>query len=206
MRVTAQAKEETRGRILAAARNLFSNKGFEQTTTRDIAQQAGIAIGTLFNYFPSKEALGMTLVAEALDAAHTDFEQQRRGDEALDEVLFAHIVAGLRKLSAYRNAVGAIVESGLSPFTSTNSTEGQRVRAEQLQTVAELIAQDARTPSPSFVAMHLYWTLYLGVLAFWSRDDSPHQEDTLVVLDQSLRLFVSSLVNDTQMKEVSHGT
>jgi Tetracyclin repressor-like, C-terminal domain len=43
--------------------------------------------------------------------------------------------------------------------------------------------------------MQLYWTLYLGVLAYWAADASPNQEDTLALLDQSLKLFVASLPN-----------
>jgi AcrR family transcriptional regulator len=198
MRITAEKKLETRRRILESARKLFNQKGFEQTTTRDLAEHAGIAIGTLFNYFPSKETLGMTLVAEALDAALADFERQRRGDEALEELLFAHVAAGLRRLSPYRHAVGAIVESGLSPFTAVNSNEGQHVRTGHLETVAVLIADDKRVTTPSFVTMHLYWTLYLGVLAFWSCDTSSNQEDTLVVLDQSMRLFVGALSSESK--------
>ena len=43
------------------------------------------------------------------------------------------------------------------------------------------------------MAWSLYWTLYTGVLAFWACDASPHQEDTLAVLDHYLRAFVGSL-------------
>ena len=43
MRVTAKVKEQTRDRILRAARKLFSSKGFDHTTTRDIARRATIA-------------------------------------------------------------------------------------------------------------------------------------------------------------------
>ncbi|HZU35991.1 MAG TPA: helix-turn-helix domain-containing protein [Gemmataceae bacterium] len=57
MRVTAVTKAATRQRILEAARQLFAAKGFEASTTRDIADAAGIASGTLFNYFTTKEAL-----------------------------------------------------------------------------------------------------------------------------------------------------
>lgn len=206
MRVTAETKAKTRSRIVEAARKLFSGKGFDQTTTRDIAAEAAIATGTLFNYFPSKEALGMSLLSEALQGAEADSERRRRGDEPLEESLFAYVMAGLRRLAPYRRAVGAIVESGLSPFTESAAADGQQLRVAHLETVAQLIAQDGRAPAPSFVAMHLYWTLYLGVLAFWSSDTSPNQEDTLVVLDQSLRLFVASLANDAHMKEVSRGT
>jgi hypothetical protein len=41
--------------------------------------------------------------------------------------------------------------------------------------------------------MQLYWTLYLGVFAYWAADESANQEDTLALLDQSLKLFVASL-------------
>ena len=41
--------------------------------------------------------------------------------------------------------------------------------------------------------LHLYWTLYLGVLAFWSRDESENQEDTLLVLDRSMHLFAQTV-------------
>ena len=51
MRITAEEKDATRRRILDAAVQLFRTRGFEATTTRDIADAAGIATGTLFNYF-----------------------------------------------------------------------------------------------------------------------------------------------------------
>ena len=47
MRVTAQTKNRTRERILAVARRLFARKGFEQTTTRDLASAVGLAAGAL---------------------------------------------------------------------------------------------------------------------------------------------------------------
>ena len=49
MRVTAETKVRTRDEIVLVARELFAKKGFADTTTRDIAASAGIAVGTLFN-------------------------------------------------------------------------------------------------------------------------------------------------------------
>jgi len=66
MRINEQAKQQTRQRILATAAELFADKGFEESTTREIAQAAGLATGTMFNYFPSKETMAMTMVTEAL--------------------------------------------------------------------------------------------------------------------------------------------
>ena len=65
MRVSAATKVATRERILQAALRLFAAQGFEATTTRDIAQAAEIATGTLFNYFPTKDAVVACLAGEA---------------------------------------------------------------------------------------------------------------------------------------------
>ena len=51
------SENQTRTRILQAAQRLFAAKGFEGTTTRDLAQTAGVAEGTLFRHFANKKAI-----------------------------------------------------------------------------------------------------------------------------------------------------
>src|SRR5262249_11023274 len=80
MRITNEAKLATRRRILDAARELFARDGFDAAATRDLAREAGIAAGTLFNYFPTKEALALCLAAEALAEARDSYQHKRRGD------------------------------------------------------------------------------------------------------------------------------
>lgn len=53
---------KTRDQILDAALMLFSEKGFSATTTREIAQKAGCAEGTIFRYFPKKKDILISLV------------------------------------------------------------------------------------------------------------------------------------------------
>lgn len=48
---------QTRDRIINAARRLFASKGFDGTTTRDLAQAAKVAEGTLFRHFANKKAI-----------------------------------------------------------------------------------------------------------------------------------------------------
>lgn len=196
MRVDAKTKAKTRGRILASARKLFQNKGFDATTTRDIAAGAKIATGTLFNYFSSKEALGMALVAESLQEGREDYDARRRGVESMDEDLFLLIACHLRSMEPCRKYVAPVIDAALSPFVqSPLCREADEFRATHMETVSECLSRHDVAMDSSFVAIHLYWTLYLGVLGFWSRDDSPRQEDTLALLDQSMRLFVASLSN-----------
>jgi AcrR family transcriptional regulator len=193
VRITADAKLVTRKRILDASRELFNRVGFDAATTRDIAQAATIATGTLFNYFPTKEAIAVALVAEALEAAHDEFEERSRGD-SLAEDLFALIALELRRLKPIRALLRPVLETALSPMVkSVASPEGESIRLAHLGIAERLIAERIPAGSSSPVAMNLYWTLYTGVLAFWVADASPGQEDTLAVIDHYLKAFTGSL-------------
>ncbi len=200
MRITEEAKKETRRRILEASLERFKSNGFDDTTTKEIARRARIASGTLFNYFPTKEAIVMTLVAESLERAQHDFEKIRpTEDSSLAENLFAHIAAGLRRMKPYRKFIHPALESALSPLASAGSNEeAESIRLQHLETVGRVVTDNGAIDPPSALALHLYWTLYTGVLAFWANDSSPKQEDTLALLDQSLRMFVSWLGTDSQ--------
>jgi AcrR family transcriptional regulator len=193
MRVTVQAKAETRRRILDAARACFTEQGFEAATTRDIAAAAGIAAGTLFNYFAAKEAMATALVAEALGEARSRLDGPPDG-ETLDEALFALIAGELRSLRPHRAYLRPVLETALSPLAGRDaSPEADALRVAHLEEVGRLIAAASPGTPPSPLALSLYWTLYTGVLAFWASDESPHQEATLAILDHYLKAFVGSL-------------
>lgn len=192
MRITAEAKLATRQRILDAAAELFRTRGFEITTTRDIALAAEIATGTLFNYFPTKEAIVGVIAAEALTRARAGFARQVT-EGNLAEELFALIAAELRQLKLLRKFIMPLLETSLSPLAGGQRSDSiESLRVEHLEMVSE-VARKHGVPELSPLAVQLYWTLYTGLLAFWAGDQSPKQEDTLALLDQSLAMFVGWL-------------
>jgi AcrR family transcriptional regulator len=86
-------KDETRHRIFHAAIDLFRERGFEQTTVDDITEQADVAKGTFFNYFPRKDAVLAYLSEERLQAiednAGTFLAPDRPAPEKLIELYTA---------------------------------------------------------------------------------------------------------------------
>src|SRR6516162_8370692 len=58
MKATSKlSKEERRAAIVRAVRRVFADKGFHGTTTRELAEAAGVSEALLFKHFPTKEAL-----------------------------------------------------------------------------------------------------------------------------------------------------
>jgi AcrR family transcriptional regulator len=199
MRVTAETKQATRQSILEGARKLFAEQGFDAATTRDIARAARIGVGTLFNYFPTKESIALALVSEAWSRGAEAFAaamlQPNDSPPALEEDLFAQVAAILRKLKPFRKYLPSVLETSLSPAAVESGNDQQWLRATHLETVSQIACRHGQHEALTPVALQLYWTLFTGVLSFWASDSSPRQEDTLALLDQSLAMYVGWLTD-----------
>lgn len=193
MRVTQAQREETHRKIVSSALKLLSKKGFDATTTRDLADAAGIASGTFFNYFETKESLVVSLLAEALARGRASFAGERQPGSSLEEDLFGFIATGLRHLRSHRKYLPKVLEPLLSPLASCERERNAHdLRAEQMQAFASIL-RDHGFVEADAATLHLCWSLYLSVLSFFCADDSPRQEDTLALLDRTVQVLVVSL-------------
>ncbi|EIZ77731.1 transcriptional regulator, TetR family [Novosphingobium sp. Rr 2-17] len=71
-----QMKAERRGFIVEAAREVFYESGFEAAPTSEIAARAGVAAGTIFSYFATKELMLLAVVWEDLAVHLAEVERQ----------------------------------------------------------------------------------------------------------------------------------
>ena len=76
-----QLMAETRERLVNAAVEEFAREGYDAANINRITQAAGVATGTIYNYFPSKKELMLAILSE-IGAAHCVFiaEQVRQED------------------------------------------------------------------------------------------------------------------------------
>ena len=63
---------DRRRQLIETALNVFSRKGFDGATTREIAAEAGVTEAIVFRHFPNKQALYTAVVQEKLDLAEAD--------------------------------------------------------------------------------------------------------------------------------------
>jgi AcrR family transcriptional regulator len=79
MSVREKKKTETRQVLMASAVRVFHEKGISDTRVSDIVSRAGVAQGTFYNYFPSKEALFKAMAEEYMAHYGELFHQHADG-------------------------------------------------------------------------------------------------------------------------------
>ena len=190
----AERKEATKARIVTAALALFQSQGFDRTTTKAIARRAGIAEGTVFNYFPTKEDIAMHFFGLELDHAIATVRGNRRLKKApLEEKLFALVQAQFEYLAPYERFIEAALLHALRPSSKLGpfSMESQALHLRYMQFVQELIDQSSSKRDLTALRMwgpRAFWLFYLGMLLYWLHDTSKNKEDTLAFLDRSLSI------------------
>jgi AcrR family transcriptional regulator len=193
----AKNKAAIRKRIVTAALNLFQAKGFEATTTREIARKADVAEGTVFNYFKTKEDIALSFFEQEVDHAFAIVRGNPRLRKApLEEKLFALVQSQLEFLAPYERFIGAAFVEALKPASPLGpfSHRAQELRHRYIGFVQELIEESLpkRRPSPlTWMAPQAFWIYYLGALLYWLHDASPGKQSTLAFLDRSLTFGVS---------------
>ncbi len=113
----AQAKLKTRVRVLEAARRLFVARGYELSTVRDIAAEAGLSTGAVFAGFTDKADLFNAVMAEDLQRLTEGLRESERPAAPLEEAVLAVFEVGYRfhlaQLPLLRAAIGLSWSHGL---------------------------------------------------------------------------------------------
>lgn len=195
----AQNKQAIRRRIVKSALNLFQTKGFDTTTTKAIAGKAGIAEGTVFNYFRTKEEIALSFFEEEVDHAIAAVRDNPRLRKApLEEKLFTLVHSQLEYLAPYERFIGAALIHALNPASHLGpfSHRAQQLRHRYLAFVTELVEESSpkqQRGTITWLVPEAFWIYYLGVLLFWLYDSSEDKQHTVAFLDRSLHVGVSFL-------------
>lgn len=189
-----QNKERTKERILEAALHLFREKGIERTTTKEISKRAGIAEGTLFNYFKTKEDLALYFFQKETENLIAWFRAETRLQRApLPEKLFAIIHRQLEYIEPYEDFIGAVFCRSLQPDSALSplSFESQELRLKYLRFIREVLAESERKgeiPRVGALGAYAVGLFYLGIVTHWLQDTSRGKQKTLALLDRALSI------------------
>jgi len=193
MTEATKKSEQTRERILEAALKLFQQRGFSETTMRDIAKEAGVALGAAYYYFASKDAIVMAFYERAqlewmpqAEKALSNSKDARVRLGAIVDAKFKYFAPHRRLLSSLSAHVDP--QHPLSPF----SEQTRHIRDKDIGFMSKAlegakikVATDLR-----FYMPRLLWLYQLGLILFWIYDRSPQQRKTRQLFEKSLAIIV----------------
>jgi AcrR family transcriptional regulator len=198
---TPAKSDLTRARILDAAIGLFRRRGFEATTMREIAAEAGVAIGAAYYYFESKNAIVLAFYDRSRHEMAPLLEEALASSHDLRKRLFSLVDVKLRYFLPNRDILAALAgrtdpADPLSPF----SEQTREIRDADIGVFTRAIAE-SRTKVSRDLAEHLprlLWLYQMGIILFWIYDHSPEQRRTHKLLESSLDL-IAGLIKSSSL-------
>ncbi|MEJ1977557.1 MAG: TetR/AcrR family transcriptional regulator [Acetobacteraceae bacterium] len=177
--------------LMAAGAAVFAEKGYDAATMTEIATQAGASIGSLYQFFPTKELLAASLQNEQIDALSQMLDALRedaagRTASALADSLFDHLSDFLASHPAF---------IALADRRDTDKARKQAARAHLGGQIAALLSQASpplppgRAETMAVIILQLMKTTLILVGA----DDEPMRDAVLTELRQMLRTHLDAI-------------
>lgn len=198
MKISKEQKKINRKKIIAAAVNLISTKDVKTATMREIARSAGLGDATIYNYFPTKEAIVYGYYEDKFDQVVEKLKTIADFHEyTFQEQLQTFFETKLDILLADRE----FLEKTFKMTFFALSQHYTRIRPikDKFMTIIEDIFANAveakEIPDQVFkeLTMQIFWEYYIGVVIYWLKDTSDRFESTSVLIDKSIDLACSAL-------------
>lgn len=180
-------------RLYETAIGLMARKGYESTTLRDVAKEAGVSVGLLYRYFPSKRAVIVALYEE-LSAEYAERALAMPRGKWRERFMFA-LKTSLEVLAPHRTALKGLVPVIVGDPEEGVFAPGMAFSRERVQGVFELAVGEA-TDSPGAPLApalgRLLYLVHLAVLLWWLLDRSANQRATSALVGLARQILPSA--------------
>jgi AcrR family transcriptional regulator len=127
MGVRSEKKLQLRNKIIEASKTIFSRQDFDETTMEQIATEAGVGLGTAYNYFKSKEELYVLSMAEEMAASEMTLDMTDAVDIDVSELVSSALIKQLRKMNYINKKIWKTALPFMLNGLKTNSRVGQEL-------------------------------------------------------------------------------
>jgi AcrR family transcriptional regulator len=193
----ASKSEQTRHHLAEIALRMFREVGFEKTTMRAIAAEAGVSVGNAYYHFASKDDLVQELYVQVQAEHAAKAGEALEGLKDLGSRLRAVLHTGLDVMAPYHRFGADFVATAIRPTSPVNPFAGESTAAREASLAIFRAAVEGASPSaPRKLRAdlpELLWLGYMGVALFWVYDTSEGQLRTRKLVDGAAPLIVRSL-------------
>ncbi len=192
----ARQRQELRGGILSAAREIASTEGWGAVTIRKIAARVEYSPPVIYEYFDSKEDLLLELVRigyagqlKAIEKARDAFDDP---EEALLGMSGAWCRFAFEAPDLYQVMYGL---GGVSTPTTELRKEGEKIAATMAGVLAEVLTKNGKETEDVWEKVTIAWGTLHGLVALALAGRIPAGEETVRLVDQAIRDHLSAWLN-----------
>ena len=185
--------DDTRTKITETAIESFRERGYDETTIRLIADQAGISVGNAYYYFPTKnhlvQELYLRVQGDHLERVHAAFGSSTDISKRLEVAL----LCGLDATGPYHASASEFLAAAIAPTSAVSpfGVEAAEPRALAIQVFQEAV-DGSTNPMPAELKRQLpelLWLAYMGLTLFWVYDHSEGQAKSRALARGVSKLF-----------------
>jgi AcrR family transcriptional regulator len=190
----ARGKERV-ARLLDAAEALFGEVGYEAASTNQIAARAGVPIGSLYQFFPNKEAIVGAVALRYQEGAATALSAALgpRSAELAPEALAACVLEAMIAYGSARLGFTRIVlQAGADPHLAGAAAAIMDIAAAHLEAILAM-RRPALPPSERSVAARVAMTAVMALLALVTAEKQRGPEHIKAIIAEAQQLLAAYL-------------
>jgi AcrR family transcriptional regulator len=193
----AAKSEQTRQLVADVALRMFREVGFEKTTMRAIAAEAGVSVGNAYYYFASKDDLVQELYVQVQAEHAAKANEALEGLNDLGSRLKSTLHTGLDVMAPYHQFGADFVATAIRPTSPVNPFAGESTAAREASlAIFRAAVEGSSPPAPKKLRAELpelLWLAYMGIALFWVYDTSEDQRRTRKLVDGVVPLITRGL-------------
>jgi AcrR family transcriptional regulator len=194
-----RSKRERQDRIIMAARNMFAEYGYDATTLRQVAERAGLGLGTLFNYISDKRDLIYLVFNREVSVACDAALLAPRPWQSFTEKILSMVEPNYRLFGSEPVLSRILLSEILQHTPGLHLAEHTAIRdrfirgIEEVVTEAQQSGEIASTENPKLIARHIFFS-YSAALRWWlSASEAPEWRCGLREFAEILKLQTTGL-------------
>ncbi len=196
----AELVKERRAQIFEAAARIFAAKGYHKATVNEIAQEAGLGKGTLYDYIRSKREILKLLIEEGHNQVFTEVEELVKQDLSPEEKFYGAVNIQIRMLDKYRDAARALIPE-VTDMESEDREWFENLKMTFITRYAQLYEDGVRAGVFRDLDSNVVCEVVCEVAALWGKSDSIKKScnDSVELFEQSIRtIFLKGLLKKSE--------
>jgi AcrR family transcriptional regulator len=209
--VRERSKRERQDRIMMAARKLFAEQGYDATTLRQVAEQSGLGLGTLFNYISDKRDLIYLVFNQEVGVTTEVSLAAPRPWQSFTEKILSMVEPNYRLFGGEPVLSRILLSEVLQHTPGLHLAEHLRIRDRLIRGIEKVVceaqqtAEIGSTENAELIARHIFFS-YSAALRWWlAASENPEWRAGMRDFAQILNLQASGLGMKREASKVATG-